>query len=63
VATTGVAGPEPADGHPVGTVFVAVHARGRAAGLALALTGDRAAIRAATVRHALGLVISTLGED
>src|SRR6476646_10184208 len=29
VATTGVAGPDPQDGHPVGTVFVAVAADGR----------------------------------
>ena len=32
VATTGVAGPDPQDGHPVGTVFVAVAAEGRVAG-------------------------------
>ena len=28
VATTGVAGPDPQDGQPPGTVFVAVHAPG-----------------------------------
>ena len=39
----GVAGPDPQDGHPVGTVFVAVAAEGRVLVRELALTGDRAA--------------------
>ena len=30
VSTTGVAGPDPADGQPVGTVFIGVHARAAA---------------------------------
>ncbi|HTP17323.1 MAG TPA: nicotinamide-nucleotide amidohydrolase family protein [Streptosporangiaceae bacterium] len=63
VATTGVAGPDPADGHPVGTVFIAVHLRGSTSGQALMLTGGRRAIRVATVRHALALLISALRED
>lgn len=62
VATTGVAGPDPQDGQPVGTVFVAV--AGPVAGAmtvrSLALDGDRAAIRAATVEAALDLVRSVL---
>ena len=63
VGTTGVAGPDPADGRPVGTVYIAAHLRGRTAGRALTLAGDRQAIRNATVRHALALLISTLTED
>lgn len=58
VATTGVAGPEPQDGRPVGTVFTAVvgpavhqvRVRG------LRLNGDRAGIREETVRAALDLL-------
>ena len=62
VATTGVAGPDPQDGHPVGTVFVAVAADGRVLVRELALAGDRATIRALTVGAALGLVAEILAE-
>jgi nicotinamide-nucleotide amidase len=62
VATTGVAGPDPADGQPVGTVFIAVCVRGRTASRALTLAGDRQAIRSATVGSALTLTLSTLRE-
>lgn len=61
VATTGVAGPDPAEGKAVGTVHVAV--AGPGSGVRherLALTGDRSAIRAATVDAALGLVRGVL---
>jgi nicotinamide-nucleotide amidase len=51
VATTGVAGPDPADGHPVGTVHIAVSTEGRSATRALALSGGRHEIRVATVEH------------
>ena len=60
VATTGVAGPDPQDGHPVGTVFVAVAAEGRVRVRELWLAGDRATIRAGTVEAALGLVAETV---
>ncbi len=56
VATTGVAGPEPADGHPVGTVFVAAATRDRVEVEQLALGGDRRAIREQSVTAALHLV-------
>jgi nicotinamide-nucleotide amidase len=56
VATTGVAGPEPQDGRPVGTVFVAVALDGQVLVQELALTGDRATIRGRTVEAALALV-------
>jgi nicotinamide-nucleotide amidase len=49
VATTGVAGPDPADGQPVGTVHIAVSSPREAAGQAYLFTGDRAAIRQQTV--------------
>ncbi|MGW1184214.1 CinA family protein [Streptomyces drozdowiczii] len=64
VATTGVAGPEPQDGRPVGTVFVAVsgpHGTGKVA--ALRLNGDRADIRKESVRSALDLLSGELDKN
>ena len=49
VSTTGVAGPDPADGQPVGTVFVGASGPWGILVERLALTGDRAEIRAASV--------------
>ena len=56
VATTGVAGPDPADGQPVGTVFVAVGGPWGIVVERLALTGHREEIRAASVLAALTLL-------
>jgi nicotinamide-nucleotide amidase len=67
VATTGVAGPDPQDGKAPGEVHVAV--AGPGAGRfgviveSLALTGDRAQIRAETVRRAVAIAIDTLAGD
>ncbi|MEV5609684.1 CinA family protein [Streptomyces sp. NPDC052225] len=72
IATTGVAGPEPQDGQPVGTVFVAVVGPGterrgstwnfagsrKVAGLRL--NGDRTEIRMKSVRSVLGLLAEEL---
>ncbi|WP_059011542.1 CinA family protein [Streptomyces specialis] len=57
-ATTGVAGPEPQDGKEPGTVHIAVSAPGTGKVVAqrLMLRGDRAAIRAGTVRAVLALL-------
>lgn len=63
VATTGVAGPDPADGQPVGTVHIAVSTAARARREALMLSGDRAEIRRSTVDHVLKLLVTTLMED
>jgi nicotinamide-nucleotide amidase len=62
VATTGVAGPEPQDGHPVGEVYVAVAhpSSGLVEVRELRLAGDRPTIRAATVSHALDLLAGCL---
>jgi nicotinamide-nucleotide amidase len=58
---TGVAGPDPQDGKPVGTVFVALAAFGRAPDvIELMLSGDRPAIRTGAVAAALGLLRDTL---
>lgn len=56
LATTGVAGPDPQDGQPVGTVYVAAVLGARHQVRALVLPGDRAAVRAATVLAALDLM-------
>lgn len=56
LATTGVAGPAPSDGQPVGTVFVAAVTPGREAVRRLELTGSRGEIRGATVTAALALL-------
>ena len=60
LATTGVAGPEPQGGKPVGTVFVAVAGPAGSTVRKLALDGGRAAIRTATVTAALQLLAARL---
>ncbi|MEU2598033.1 CinA family protein [Streptomyces hirsutus] len=71
IATTGVAGPDPQDGQPVGTVYVAVH--GPSAALSgsagggkverLRLNGDRAEIRMESVRSVLALLLEELAGE
>jgi nicotinamide-nucleotide amidase len=56
MATTGVAGPEPQDGVPPGTVYVAVAGPDGDRVERLLLPGGRAEVRAATVRRALLLL-------
>ncbi|MFI6661980.1 CinA family protein [Streptomyces sp. NPDC050523] len=71
LATTGVAGPEPQDGKPVGTVFVAVagplgshsHSAGGGKVEALRLNGDRAEIRMESVRSVLALLLKELAGE
>jgi nicotinamide-nucleotide amidase len=61
LATTGVAGPDPQDGKPVGLVFVAVAGPGGSGGVRrLTLPGDRAAVRAGAVAAALDLLAERL---
>ncbi|WP_033344729.1 CinA family protein [Catenuloplanes japonicus] len=60
VATTGVAGPDPQGGLPVGLVYVAVAGPGGTEVRRLDLGGDRAAIRAATVAEVLRLLADRL---
>ena len=63
VATTGVAGPDPADGQPVGTVHIAVSAEDDTVVRTLALDGDRDLIRSLTVERSLALLLGRLRED
>ncbi|MEV0628289.1 CinA family protein [Nonomuraea wenchangensis] len=61
MAVTGVAGPEPQDGRPVGTVFVAVAGPGgQVWGRELRLEGSRERIRVETVHEAVDLLSSVL---
>ncbi len=63
LATTGVAGPEPSDGQPVGTAHIAVSVADDTVVRTIALAGDRQQIRRLTVEHALGLLLGRLGEE
>ncbi|WP_438485553.1 CinA family protein [Streptomyces sp. S186] len=64
IATTGVAGPEPQDGQPVGTVYVAVQGPDGAGQVRrLALAGDRDRIRRDSVHAVLALLLSELTEN
>lgn len=61
IGTTGIAGPEPSDGKPVGTVYVAVCGPGTSAARELSLSGSREAIRRAAVEAALDMLARTSG--
>jgi nicotinamide-nucleotide amidase len=63
VATTGVAGPDPAEGKPPGTVHIAVRAGGSTVVETLALAGSRADIRRQAVARCLRLVWSVIWEE
>lgn len=63
VATTGVAGPGPADGKPQGTVFIAVQGPAGGAGKGLRFSGDRREVREESVRSVLSLLVSALREE
>jgi nicotinamide-nucleotide amidase len=60
VATTGVAGPDPQDGQPVGTVHIAVSGSPGVTRRACAFTGDRDSIRRQSVLAALLLLRAVL---
>jgi nicotinamide-nucleotide amidase len=63
VATTGVAGPDPAEGKQPGTVHIAVSSGSQSVTRDLALAGDRNDIRRDTVQQALSLLWSVLWEE
>lgn len=62
LATTGVAGPDPAEGHPVGTVHVAACVGEELRHRELALAGGREQIRRQSVENVLGLLAELLTE-
>ncbi len=53
LATTGVAGPEPQDGHPAGLAYVGIAIGDRIDAIELRLGGGRDAVRAAVVDRAI----------
>ncbi|GAB3031157.1 CinA family protein [Parafrigoribacterium mesophilum] len=61
LSTTGVAGPDPQDGHPVGTVYLGLAHGDKARTRALALSGTRNEIRRAVVDAALRWLVEELG--
>lgn len=63
LATTGVAGPGPAEGRAAGTVFVAVSGPGLAEVRGLQIAGGREDVRAASVQAVLALLAGALRED
>ena len=63
LATTGVAGPGSAGGHPAGTVHIAVVAPWGQRHRELHLSGDRSQIRCATVMEVCELAIGFLQKD
>lgn len=62
LAATGVAGPDPQDGHDPGTVYLGFAIGDEVWTRALQLTGDREAIRAAAVSESLSELQRWLGE-
>ena len=62
LATTGVAGPDPQDGHPPGEVWIAVATRAETRSVHLELGGDRTAIRRETVARVIQLALDTISE-
>jgi nicotinamide-nucleotide amidase len=60
VATTGVAGPDPQDGKPVGTVFLGIAFGDEVRSVELGLSGSRDEVRAAVVVEALALIHRTV---
>lgn len=61
VGLTGVAGPDPVDGHGPGRVYLGLSAGGRTDVVRLDLPGDRAAVRAAAVDAAIDALLARLG--
>lgn len=62
LATTGVAGPEPLDGHAVGTVHVASAGPAGERVRSYSFSGERAEIRRQSVSAALNLLVEALRE-
>ncbi|WP_134741567.1 CinA family protein [Nocardioides sp. 503] len=63
LSTTGVAGPDPQEGKPPGTVFVGVAGPDGTSVLALELSGDRATIQRRTCEEALTALLGVLRQE
>ncbi len=62
IATTGVAGPDPQDGHEPGEVWLGFAIGNEISAMGLALGGDRATIRSDTVSESLSRLRALLAE-
>jgi nicotinamide-nucleotide amidase len=62
LATTGVAGPDPQDGHAPGEVWIAVATSSGVRSVRLELGGDRATIRRETVDEVLEFALGIVSE-
>ncbi|ANH39319.1 Putative competence-damage inducible protein [Nocardioides dokdonensis FR1436] len=60
LSTTGVAGPDRQEGHPVGTVFVGVVGPGVERAVPLLLPGTRSEVRSRTCREAVSVLTQIL---
>ncbi len=63
VATTGVGGPDPAEGQPAGTVWVGVNVRGEVTTHRLQLAGDPEDVCTGAAEEALRLVVAALRRE
>lgn len=63
VATTGVAGPQPHQGQPVGTVWIAVVTENVRRATLHRFEGDRSTVRQASVEAALQLIVDVLHDS
>lgn len=63
LSTTGVAGPDPQEGHPAGTVWIALAGPGGTTSRLLDLRGARHEVREQTCAAALALLLATLREE
>lgn len=64
ISFTGVAGPDPLEGHPPGTVYVGIAVRGRDATVhRLMLSGTRDAIRIRTAKYGCFFLLEMLAAD
>jgi nicotinamide-nucleotide amidase len=62
LATTGVAGPDPQDGHPPGEVWIAIATATDIRSVRLELGGDRATIRRETVEAVIRVALESFPE-
>lgn len=64
ISFTGVAGPDPLEGHPPGTVYIGIAVRGRDATVhRLTLSGTRDAIRIRTAKYGCFFLLEMLAAD
>ncbi|MCD9198409.1 CinA family protein [Aeromicrobium wangtongii] len=63
LSTTGVAGPDPSEGKPAGTVHIGLAGPDGVVTRLLDLAGDRDEIRTGTVDAVLSLLVARLGEE